>query len=74
MLTKLGKLARDERRERLSESAVEESVGKINPREPDIIQQMRRTLRIQGKSFNTEKAYVKWVVGDEGLEPPTPSV
>ena len=61
MLSKLGQLARQERRNTISDSAIEEAVGKINPREPDIIQQMRRTLRIQGKSYNTEKAYVKWV-------------
>jgi len=36
-------------------------VGKINPNEPDVIQQLRRTLRSQGKSYNTEIAYVKKV-------------
>jgi site-specific recombinase XerD len=40
---------------------IEELVGKINPREPDVIQQMRRTMRVQRKEYNTEKAYVKWV-------------
>ena len=39
----------------------EELVGKINPREPDVIQQMRRNLRKLGKKYNTEKAYVGWV-------------
>ena len=40
---------------------IEELVGKINPREPDVIQKMRRTLRVQGREYNTEKAYVKWL-------------
>jgi len=39
----------------------EEIVGKINPREPDSIQQMRRKLRLVGHATNTERAYVKWV-------------
>ena len=44
-----------------SEGRIDDVVGKINPNEPDVIQEMRRTLRRQGKSYNTEKAYVKWV-------------
>jgi integron integrase len=40
---------------------IEELVGKIDAREPAVIQKMRRTLRVQGKKYNTEKAYVKWV-------------
>lgn len=36
-------------------------MGKINPREPDVIQALRRSLRLQGKAFNTEKAYVQKV-------------
>ena len=44
-----------------SRGTIEEVVGKINPREPDVIQALRRTLRVQGKAYNTEKAYVKWV-------------
>ena len=38
-----------------------EIVGKINPREPDTIQQLRRKLRLVGHARNTELAYVKWV-------------
>lgn len=38
-----------------------ELVGKINPREADVIQLMRRNLRRLGKKYNTEKAYVGWV-------------
>jgi len=40
---------------------IEETVGKINPNEPDVIQAVRRKLRLHGKSYNTEKAYVKWI-------------
>ena len=50
---------------------IEELVGKINPREPDVIQALRRTLRLQGKAFNTEKAYVQKVrafMEDRGLK------
>lgn len=36
-------------------------VGKINPREPDTVQQLRRKLRLVGHAYNTELAYVKWV-------------
>ncbi len=41
--------------------SMEDVVGKINPREPDVIQQLRRMLRLRRKAYNTEKAYVKWV-------------
>ncbi len=40
---------------------IEEIAGKIDPREPDIIQQMQRTMRLQRKHLNTEKAYLKWI-------------
>lgn len=40
---------------------IEEIAGKIDSREPDIIQQMQRTMRLQRKHFNTEKAYLKWI-------------
>ena len=36
-------------------------VGKINPREADVIQEFRRKLRLQGNALNTEKAYVQKV-------------
>ena len=36
-------------------------VGKINPREPELIQELRRGLRLGGRAWNTEVAYVKWV-------------
>jgi hypothetical protein len=41
--------------------SMEDVVGKIDPREPDVIQLLRRMLRLRRKAYNTEKAYVKWV-------------
>ena len=40
------------------ERTIEEATGKINPKEPDVIQAMRRALRLNNKLWNTEKAYV----------------
>jgi hypothetical protein len=37
---------------------IEEVVGKINPRESDVIQTLRKTLRLHRRAVNTEKAYV----------------
>ena len=45
-----------------SQEEIEGLVGKINPNDPDVIQQLRRSLRSQGKSYNTEIAYVKKVL------------
>jgi hypothetical protein len=39
----------------------QELVGIIDPREPAILQQMRRELRLRRKAMETEKAYVGWV-------------
>ncbi len=53
------------------EATIDDVVGKINPREPDVIQALRRNLRVQGKAFNTEKAYVQKVrafMADRGLK------
>ena len=35
---------------------IEEAVGKIDPKEPDVVQAMRRALRLRNKTWNTEKA------------------
>ncbi len=54
-----------------SDAPIENIVGKINPREPDVIQGLRRALRVQGKAYNTEKAYVQKVLAfmeDRGLK------
>jgi protein-tyrosine-phosphatase len=45
----------------MQDDVIEEAPGRINPHDPDIIQQMQRTLRLQGRKFNTEKAYLKKV-------------
>jgi integron integrase len=36
-------------------------IGPIDPREPAIIQQMRREMRVRHKALETETAYVGWV-------------
>ncbi len=40
-----------------SEAVIEDVVRKINPRLPEAIQAMKRTMRLQRKLENTEKAY-----------------
>ena len=50
---------------------IEEATGKIDPKEPDVIQAMRRALRLNNKLWNTEKAYVGKVYAfmhDRGLK------
>ena len=46
-------------KQRGSERPIEEVVGAINPSEPDAVQEFRRKLRVMGRQYNTEKAYVK---------------
>ena len=36
-------------------------VGPIDPTEPDIIQECRRTLRLHYKRLDTERAYIGWI-------------
>lgn len=36
-------------------------IGRIDPREPAIIQQMRKELRLRHKAMETERSYVGWV-------------
>jgi len=55
---KLGEFAALERARDDGVEDIEEVVGKINPREADIIQEYRRKLRLQGKTYATERAYV----------------
>lgn len=54
---KLQELATDERL-REGEIPIEDIVGRIDPREPDVLQSLRRQLRLEGKAYRTEKAYV----------------
>ena len=68
--TKLREMIAQERQSQ-DEEPIEDVVGKINPREPDVIQALRRKLRVEGKAFNTEKAYVQKVLAfmeDRGLK------
>ena len=39
-----------------NELPIEDVVGKIDPREADVIQALRRTMRLRQNAFNTEKA------------------
>ena len=56
--TKLQEIVIQEKFDNDGGPEIEELVGRINPREPDVIQKMRRTLRVQGKQYNTEKGSV----------------
>jgi len=40
---------------------IDESVGLIDPREPELIRELRRALRLQKRELETERAYVKHV-------------
>ena len=67
---KLQEVVARERLQQEGAETIEEVVGKINPREPDIIQEMRRKLRLMGKKYSTERAYVgkvKAFMRDRGL-------
>lgn len=55
---KLREIAARERAREEGCDDIEEVVGKIDPREPDIIQDFRRALRRNGKKYGTERAYV----------------
>lgn len=62
----LGRLADRERANgngpgRVGKEDEERLVGRIDPREPVVVQQMRRELRLRRKAWDTEKAYVGWV-------------
>lgn len=50
-----------DRRDRAGVADERQLIGKINPNEPEILQRMRRELRVRGKAWDTEKTYVKWV-------------
>ena len=57
---KLLRTLADERTDAMTESD-EVDIGYINPKEPDVIQELRRKARYQKLAFNTEKAYVQKV-------------
>lgn len=65
VIRKLGQLAEQERgfgaEGTPDHRDVRKLVGQIDSSESLVIQQMRRELRMQGKSLETERAYVGWV-------------
>ena len=61
--SKLQEIVARERAKESGAESIEEVVGKINPREPDVIQQYRRKLRLTGKKYATE--------GPAGAQPPS---
>lgn len=50
-----------DRRERAGTADERQLIGRIDPTEPEIVQRLRRELRLRGKAWTTEKTYVKWV-------------
>ena len=36
-------------------------IGQIDPNEPDLVQRMRKEMRVRHKALETERAYVGWV-------------
>ena len=72
----LGRLADRERTggdgsARLGNAEERQLVGRVDSREPILIQRMRRELRVRRKALDTEKAYVGWVrrfIGHRGSE------
>ncbi|EMB13869.1 Integrase, integron-type [Rhodopirellula europaea 6C] len=59
--TKLESLAREEKIKRMcqgEEEEIDDVVGHIDPREPDIIQNLRRATRLRHNKLETERAYV----------------
>ncbi len=55
---KMEEIIRIERARGDGYDSIDESVGKINPNEPDAIQAFRRALRRDGKALRTERSYV----------------
>ena len=67
---KMVQIIQVERAKGLGFDTIEESVGRINPREPDAIQEFRRQMRRSGMALLTERSYVsklKRFMGDRGL-------
>ena len=70
---KLRKLAARER-DADEDVPARDLVGKIDPSEPPVLQQMRRVMRLNKLAFNTETAYVGKLRGFfTGLAPPLTS-
>ncbi|WP_203329169.1 integron integrase [Candidatus Laterigemmans baculatus] len=56
---KLREIAAKEQLAGAGVDSIEDVVGRIDPQEPDILRDYRRTLRRLGKSHETERAYVR---------------
>ncbi|MFO7906816.1 MAG: site-specific integrase, partial [Pirellulaceae bacterium] len=57
---KLNEFARQHPVAMSNNSSVIDVAGQIDPNEPEPIQQFRWRLRLLGREYSTEKAYVKW--------------
>lgn len=71
LIVKLEELAALEQAEKADVEDIDEIVGKINPSEPDVLQLYRRKMRLLGKKYSTERAYVgklKAFMRDRGLK------
>lgn len=58
MATKLQSLVRREKHDDIQN--INDRAGFISPNEPQIVQQLRRCMRVEALKLSTEKAYVKW--------------
>ncbi len=61
VLGRLAAVERDSTAAGSSDIPDKELIGTIDPSEPDIIQQMRRELRVRRLALETERAYISWV-------------
>lgn len=70
MVEKLNDVVASERAKQDGYATIEDVVGKIDPKEPDAIQQFRRALRKDGMKLQTERSYVgklRAFMSDRGL-------
>lgn len=58
---KLGRLAARENVDAVSQIEMRDLIGRVNPDEHEIIQHVRRQMRMEHYSRRTEQAYVGWV-------------
>ncbi len=70
IVAKMKEIIASERAKQDGYDSIEDVVGKIDPKEPDAIQQFRRALRKDGMRLQTERSYVgkvKAFMADRGL-------
>lgn len=71
IVDKMKEIVVNERVRQEGYDSIEDVVGKIDPKEPDAIQQFRRALRKDGMRLQTERSYVSKVkafMADRGLK------